>query len=423
MERGAAAAHKDQLCTVYQDRRSIMVDKYKVGQNIFALRKKLGITQDALAKLVNVTPQAISKWENGITLPDTGLLPVLSKLFHVQIEDLLCVGPDNALSSNLSESKKVFLPGLKHYPGIPPIVSCIKSSLYYLGIHVSLGWISAPYAFNLNINETVSVKGPEFWNDQGCFDELVRNCGGILENFHARKDDADIDKKREEVWHLIREAIGKGLPCYAWELDKQQYYMIAGYDEEGYYYIEPDSGRIAGPKPYQKLGDSDWGILEIHIMRPGNISDNLKTLKDIFEFALNVGNPEAYKPNSGYSMGVEAYRVWWEAILNHTAEPYGVAYNTSFWSRCKDLAGQFLSEGKLRIGMLEDLFDESIHSYENCAKMLHRLQRIYPVNVDPYDISEEERLEAVRLLQAAQKNEIAGLNKIKLILEEIYKIW
>lgn len=38
-----------------------------IGKNIYALRKKQGLTQEELAKLVNVSFQAVSKWENGVS--------------------------------------------------------------------------------------------------------------------------------------------------------------------------------------------------------------------------------------------------------------------------------------------------------------------------------------------------------------------
>ncbi|MNE28672.1 hypothetical protein D3C80_1221200 [compost metagenome] len=146
---------------------------------------------------------------------------------------------------------------------------------------------------------------------------------------------------------MIRDSIDKGLPCYAWEMDKPLYYMIAGYDEIGYYYIDPDTEKTSGPKPYMELGDTDWGCLEIHIIRPGSISDNLKTIKDIFEYAINVGNPDVHQPNQGFTMGTEGYRVWREALSSGNVDYYGMAYNASFWARCKSLAVLFLQERKL----------------------------------------------------------------------------
>lgn len=401
-----------------------MVDKERVGKKIFALRKKMGITQDNLSKLVNVTPQAISKWENGAALPDTCLLPALAQLFHVSIDELLCISDESDSINQKEGAHQVLLPSLTYYPGIPSVVSCIKSALYYLGVHVSLGWISAPYAFMLNINDEVSFKGPEYWYDKGCFDELVRNCGGIIENFLGSRNDIDISQKRKEAWNLIRASINKGLPCYAWEMDKPLYYLIAGYDETGYYYIEPDSLKITGPKPYNELGESEWGILEIHIIRPGSISDNLKTLKDIFEYAISIDNPEIYCPLSGYTMGTDAYRIWWEALSRGNVDYYGIAYNASFWAKCKSLAALFLQEGKLRIGIMEDLFNRAILNYEHTAKSLTRLSQLYPLNkTSDLNINEQQKEEAIRLLKAAHKSEIDGLAEINRILTEIYKIW
>jgi transcriptional regulator with XRE-family HTH domain len=400
-----------------------MVEKEKVGQKIFNLRKKLGITQDNLSRIVNVTPQAISKWENGATLPDTGLLPILSELFHVSIEELLCINNNNTINQK-DLNNKILLPGIKYHNCTPPLVGCIKSSLDYIGIHVSTGWLSAPYAFMLNINDTVSFMGPENWSDNGCFDELIRNCGGIVKNFWAHKSDDKIIEKREEAWNMIRDSIDKGLPCYAWEMDKSLYYLIAGYDQTGYYYINHETMKIAGPKPYYELGDTEWGILEIHIIRPGSISDNLKTIKDIFEYAINVGSPALHPPNPGYTHGINAYKTWWEAISNETADNYGIAYNAAFWSKCKKMASLFLQEGKLRIGLMEDQFNLAITCYEDSAKALSRLSQIYPLKRN-YDTppSLDQREEAITLLKTAQESEMNGLNEINSMLNEIYKIW
>lgn len=394
-----------------------------VGKKIFALRKKKGITQDNLAKLVNVTPQAISKWENGVTLPDTGLLPNLADLFHVSIEEVLCIKSTEKTKKQRG-TNPVMLPGIKYYPCTPPLVGCIKSSLDYLGIHVSTGWISAPYAFMLNINDIVSFKGPEYWGDNGCFDELIRNCGGIVKNYGFYKSVPDIKEKRLEAWKMICDSIDKGLPCYAWELNKPMYYLIAGYDEIGYYYIEHDTLEISGPKPFMELGDTEWGCLEIHIIRPGSISDNLKTIKDVFEYAINVGNSNIHEPNQGYTMGVAAYGVWIDSMLKEKASYYGIAYNASFWSKCKDMAVLFLQESKLRIGILENMFDYAIEQYENCAKSLTQLSQLFPLTKElPTNISNHQREEAIALLKTAQNSERNGLAEINNILHEIYKIW
>lgn len=60
-----------------------------VGKRIAQLRKQAKQTQDKLAERLGITAQAISKWENGHTLPDTVLLPVLAKIFDCSIDAIL----------------------------------------------------------------------------------------------------------------------------------------------------------------------------------------------------------------------------------------------------------------------------------------------------------------------------------------------
>lgn len=66
-----------------------MLDTKKVGIKIAAFRKSIGLPQEKLAEMLNISPQAISKWENGHTLPETTLLPILSQIFRCTIDDIL----------------------------------------------------------------------------------------------------------------------------------------------------------------------------------------------------------------------------------------------------------------------------------------------------------------------------------------------
>lgn len=62
-----------------------------LGEKIASLRKAKGMTQEQLAEQCSVSPQAVSKWENGLTAPDIALLPRLSELFGVSVDELLGV--------------------------------------------------------------------------------------------------------------------------------------------------------------------------------------------------------------------------------------------------------------------------------------------------------------------------------------------
>ena len=58
-----------------------------IGENIAAIRKEKGITQEQLAKGVTVSAQAVSKWENG-GMPDTELLPAIADFLGVSVDAL-----------------------------------------------------------------------------------------------------------------------------------------------------------------------------------------------------------------------------------------------------------------------------------------------------------------------------------------------
>lgn len=62
----------------------------KIGEKIAKYRKLKGYTQEQLGELVGVSGQAVSKWENG-SVPDTYLLPTISKILGVSIDALFGV--------------------------------------------------------------------------------------------------------------------------------------------------------------------------------------------------------------------------------------------------------------------------------------------------------------------------------------------
>ncbi|MDQ0111864.1 LamG-like jellyroll fold domain-containing protein [Paenibacillus harenae] len=59
-----------------------------ISERIGKLRKQSGLTQEQLALRLGVTYQAVSKWENGQSCPDISLLPRLSDVFRVSLDDL-----------------------------------------------------------------------------------------------------------------------------------------------------------------------------------------------------------------------------------------------------------------------------------------------------------------------------------------------
>lgn len=56
-----------------------------IGENIKAIRKNKGMTQEELAIKLNVARQTISKWEKGLTVPDAEMVQKISEILDVDI--------------------------------------------------------------------------------------------------------------------------------------------------------------------------------------------------------------------------------------------------------------------------------------------------------------------------------------------------
>ena len=60
-----------------------------LGERIAKQRKNHNLTQEEFSQLLGVTAQAVSKWENGASCPDIMLLPRISEILEVSIDELL----------------------------------------------------------------------------------------------------------------------------------------------------------------------------------------------------------------------------------------------------------------------------------------------------------------------------------------------
>ena len=59
-----------------------------IGERIMALRKEKNISQLELSKRLNVSRQAVSKWEQGVSSPDTERLIQLAEILGTEVEYL-----------------------------------------------------------------------------------------------------------------------------------------------------------------------------------------------------------------------------------------------------------------------------------------------------------------------------------------------
>lgn len=63
--------------------------KIRIGEYILKYRKEHGLSQSELGALLGVSAYAVSKWEREICYPDILLLPEISDLIGVSVDELL----------------------------------------------------------------------------------------------------------------------------------------------------------------------------------------------------------------------------------------------------------------------------------------------------------------------------------------------
>lgn len=60
-----------------------------LNENIKAIRKSKGLSQEEIAIKLNVVRQTISKWEQGLSVPDSDMLISISEVLETPVSTLL----------------------------------------------------------------------------------------------------------------------------------------------------------------------------------------------------------------------------------------------------------------------------------------------------------------------------------------------
>ena len=130
-----------------------------LNENIKAIRKSKGLSQQELAVKLNVVRQTISKWEQGLSVPDSDLLISLSEALETPVSTLLGetvmeaeVDAVKALSEKLEiinlqlARRKVMRRAILHWLLIALCAGIvIIAAILFVGNSFYLGWdYSAP---------------------------------------------------------------------------------------------------------------------------------------------------------------------------------------------------------------------------------------------------------------------------------------
>lgn len=316
------------------------------------------------------------------------------------------------------------LEDLTYQPKWVTHLGCVKSCLEYLGVDVSDAWLfgATGHAFVVNIHEVVCPSGPTKWKTE-MLAVLGRNVGYISDRVFSHKSANDFTDHQADAWNLVKAAIDAELPCYGWELAVPEYYLVYGYDDVGYYYRDFD-GTGRGPKPWQELGGSEIGVLEMYRLKPGAPADDVTAVKEALEFALEIAESPTKWIYPGYQAGITGFDTWIRALESGKVDGFGNAYNAAVWHECRSYAAAFLREAQHRIGGgITSLFEEAIRQYSVVAEHLARFTELFPFtgpNTAGTEVTAEDRVrKGLNHLRTARSAEESGLLTLERIARRV----
>ena len=123
-----------------------MVEPIKVGRFIAQNRKNLNLTQKELAEKLGVTDRAVSKWENGRSIPDVGIIESLCKELNISIGEFFA-GEKIQEKEYKKETEKMLLASLdeKQLYGVQIVIyilEFVSLELLMLPFQLSEKWPS-----------------------------------------------------------------------------------------------------------------------------------------------------------------------------------------------------------------------------------------------------------------------------------------
>lgn len=208
------------------------------GEMIRTLRKQAGLTQESLSEKMNVSPQAVSKWENGHCLPETQLLPELSKILDTTIDELL-IPVEDRMTRDLKTQKTVLIE-----PKIIRKGEIILAGVQGLGSNTGALW---------HDYEALEEERPLYnkVDDSGYELRIEKECLVGSSVKHMKEDETYVYKRLPDVLYAVFEIYpfkgyeSQNAAIDKWLMDNKRFYNQFKL-EEGHYAIEYYDERFKG---------------------------------------------------------------------------------------------------------------------------------------------------------------------------------
>lgn len=140
------------------------------NQNLKALRKQKGYSQEELAIKLNVVRQTVSKWEKGLSVPDVEMLQNIADILECDISQLLdkteIINENNtSQAEQLAKIAEQMAIKNQRQKKIGKTIKTILIGILVIVLILSGFTIAGLIGFNFNADSSVDVVNEEYVNE------------------------------------------------------------------------------------------------------------------------------------------------------------------------------------------------------------------------------------------------------------------
>lgn len=157
-------------------------------------RKLLGLTQSELADKLKMSFQAISKWETGVTIPDSSILLELSEVLDVSVDRILLAGKTTGRKKGVKVSN--IIDGFEY---LEKLKMCFgEHSTFYLG---------AIKGINENMNMNIEERLNNDYHREVLYTEVILQY--IIEGYYVDMVEVKEYIKSDKMINIISKYVTK----------------------------------------------------------------------------------------------------------------------------------------------------------------------------------------------------------------------
>jgi hypothetical protein len=282
------------------------------------------------------------------------------------------------------------------------LMGVVKGALNYYHVEVGAPAVFglSGHAFLINIHDKLCPSGPYCWRREVA-SPLLRNLGLEMNDlgFYSPKSSR---QDRERVEQGLRDALDRGIPCSLMNLENQ---LIAGYDDAGFFTLQPWAPKVDFPPPRLSFGSwKEFGdTFHVNFYTLGCVSqaEPLRAILDSLDYAVDLHTHPKKHSLPGYGVGPDAYANWINAVAASGAS-HGNWWNATVWSECRQMASAYLADIGRRHPHVSEPTSEVSRRYADIAGALGRLaDKKMPVAEKVRLIAETREKEAAAVRQVA----------------------